>query len=160
MRLCMERGDVGKRRVHGAPIQEVRCRHRALPIASFQVVAPDQDQPIGLAVGQRLKQNGIDFAENGGRWAEARAESKAGDRRETWILAKPARCVADVLREFLQWTNSPGIPALLFDLLDWTKPAQGDPARLLWSHSPGDIALDVFVQVIANLFVEVLFRLL
>ena len=59
---------------------------------------PDVDQAVGLGVGERAEQGGVDRSEHGGVQADAHGEGEDDDRREP----RPAPEVADGVTEVLE----------------------------------------------------------
>ena len=58
---------------------------------------PDANQPIGIWIGQRTDQDGIDHAEDGSSRADAEAERQDGGRRKGRTLAEHAHREAELL---------------------------------------------------------------
>ena len=84
------RGRVGEDPVEGAVIHEVHGRQPFLRQRLLGVGLPDGDEPIGLPIGERLEQDGVDDAEDRGRGAGAEAQRgnrQRGERRRAAKLA-------------------------------------------------------------------------
>ena len=64
--------------VHLLEVLEVRRRHRVARPSLLGRVAPDVDEPIAVAVGQRLDQHAVDDGEDRAGRADAERE------RERW----------------------------------------------------------------------------
>ena len=76
------RGGVRQRRAGAAIIHEVDRRQPFFRQRLLRVRLPDRDQLFGLAVGQRLQQDGVDDAEDRGGRAAAEAQGQDGDGGE------------------------------------------------------------------------------
>ena len=83
--------DLRERRRPLADVAEVGTRERSARIAE-----PDECQPVGVAIRQRLDQHRVDDAEDGGVGADAEREGEKNDRGEATRLADAAPRVAKI----------------------------------------------------------------
>jgi hypothetical protein len=95
-----ERRVLDRRRLSLA-IEVVGNRHARLRQAHQRVPVPDEHEPFGLGIRQRLEQQLVEEAENGGVRADAERERQHRDEREDRVLAEAPERVTDVLHECL-----------------------------------------------------------
>ena len=76
------------------PLKEVRARDWAA--FDRRLHAMNMDELVGVAVGERAKQNAVDDAEDRGVCADTEGESYDCDGGEARLLEKHARRVANV----------------------------------------------------------------
>jgi hypothetical protein len=74
-----------------APVQVVRRGHGIIAAVQYD------DEPFGIAVGQRAKQNGVHDAKDGGVGADAKGERENGGKTEAGVLSEHAAGVTEVL---------------------------------------------------------------
>ena len=89
------------------------------------------NQPVAVRIGQRPQHHGVHNAENRSIGADAQRQREHRDRCKARISAQLPQAITDVLQEILDIVYSAHIPALLFDLLDSAKLAQGRIPRVL-----------------------------
>ena len=87
---CFQSRYSGKRRRHLAAVLDV----------------VDRDQALGLGIGQRPQQGGVDHAEDRRRGADAEREHQHDGQGEARGLPQPAQPVADVLQQTRSWPRS------------------------------------------------------
>src|SRR5439155_13692389 len=80
-----------------APVGEVRIGRAAALDPGALHVAPQLDEPIGIAIRERADAHRIDQAEDCGVAADADREREDGDEREARRLAKRTQRIPDVL---------------------------------------------------------------
>src|SRR5262249_36811628 len=64
--------------------------------------------------------------------------------------------ITQVLPEFFDDAHAAGVAAMFFDLLDAAEAPQSQAAGFLRRHASGDVAFNLFVKMVAKLFVEIL----
>jgi hypothetical protein len=73
-------------------------RRRTGPGALGACVHEHHD-PVGIGVGKRAKEHGVDDREDGGRGADAQRERRDGGEGERALLTKRSQGILDVLDE-------------------------------------------------------------
>ena len=74
-----------------------------------RVRLPEHHQPLRLRERQRLEQQGVDDAEDGGIGADAERQGDDGDRGESWARLQHADGVPDILHD---GRENPGEPSM------------------------------------------------
>ena len=77
-------------------VDEIGIRHAGVTNAAALGGLVQDQQPIGLGVGQRLDQDAVDDAEERGVDADAEREAEDDDGRDTGVVHEAADGVADV----------------------------------------------------------------
>ena len=99
---------------------------------------------------QHAQHHGVDHAENRGVHADAERKRERRDSGKARTAAQLAKAVADILQKVFQVVYSAHITALLFDLFDATKLAQGCISGFLRRHPFCNVLLGELSQVKAK----------
>ena len=79
---------------------------------------PDADDPLGIGIGERLEQHGVDEAEHRCVGADADRQHADGDDREDRIAPQQEQAVAYILAQRFYPADAAAIAVLLADALD------------------------------------------
>ena len=88
---------------------------------AFWIRAGYADELFGIWIWQRMENNSIDQAEDGGGGSDAESEREHGDRGKSRSLPQSARGVTQILYERFQKAQSLFVAALFLGLFDSTK---------------------------------------
>ena len=128
------RGDV----VKNAGMLEVfplRLRHPDILGPDARKIVLDADELLGLRIGERTQQRGIDDGENRGIGANAQGHGQDGDRREARRFAQGTKGVPDVLRQTIPPEPATGFVEVLFGVEFIAKGAPCSGAGFRETHS-------------------------
>jgi hypothetical protein len=134
--------------------EEIGVRGRACPLLGI-VLHADEDEPLGIGVGQRLQQDRVHNAEDGRVGTDAETERQHGDRGEGGGAAHHPEGVAQILEEVLEQTASRLVARVLLESLAASEGDERRPPRIGRAHPgveilPGlhvDVKLDLIIQV-------------
>jgi hypothetical protein len=102
-------------------------------------------------VRQRPEQHGIDHGKNCGVCTDAQGQREDGDDGKTGIPAKLAEAVAEVLGEFVDDADAPGVAALFFNLLNAAQFDERLAARICGRHPGAEVILNVHLEMALKL---------
>lgn len=141
------------------PLVKVQPVHRARGAAALGRELPDDEQPLGLGIGEGLEQNAVDDRED--RGVRADAERKQGEDAdgEPDIAPQRAKRLSRVPYEVIEQRDAPCVATLVLASLDTAERAHGRPARLVGRHAGSDVFLDLTLDVVTQLVVELLLDL-
>jgi hypothetical protein len=71
----------------------------------------ESDQAIGIAVCQRVQQDGVDYAKDGGVGADPQGQGEDGQECEARRAQQSADTVAEVLGQVFEAAPAPGVAA-------------------------------------------------
>ena len=80
-------------------LRELRVRHAYAGGAGLAVQAGDKKELLGILIGKRLEEDGVDDAENGGIGADAEGQREDGYESEAGILLQHAEREFQILKE-------------------------------------------------------------
>ena len=75
----------------------------------------EDDELVGMGIGQRIQKNAVDHGEQGSVGADAEGQGKDGDRGEAGILAERTGAKAQILNEFFEPEPAPLFARDAFD---------------------------------------------
>jgi hypothetical protein len=78
------------------------------------------NDPIGVGVGQRLEQYGVDDAEYGGACADPEGQRQHGNCRKRRGFRENSQTIPNILNEAFDGVDAPHVAAFLFPLLEAT----------------------------------------
>ena len=140
-------------------VERVLARHGVGLAADLGMAGPDRDQLLGLLVGQRREQDGVDDTEDGA--VDADAERQCGDARdgEGAVTAEAADGIAGVLDQRFERRQSSAIAMGFGDRGHAAEPGERAPAGLFRRHAGakvvGDVQIDVALQLVGELLLGV-----
>ncbi len=120
------------------PMIEFRGRARAAQASLLQHVLEHHD-PLGIGIGERFQQDGVDDREHRGVRRDPESKRQYGDDREAGALCQHPQCKAQVGGEGFQhwqqvrWSRQTLLDG--FDMAEFTQPAD-HPANLFHCSSP------------------------
>ena len=110
-----------------------------------------EQQILAARVGQRLQDDGVDDAEDGGVGANAERHRDDDGEGVAGLLAQAAQAVADVLREGFDQARQPGVADVVLDALDaaeeLARGAAGGVRRRALPHVLGREHVEVELQL-------------
>lgn len=92
-------------------------------------------EPVGIFIGERTQDDGIDDAEDRGRGADAEREREYHGRREAWASPQPTPRVPDVPGHLLQEPCTPDLVAFLLEPEHAAETRPGGAIRLRLAHA-------------------------
>src|SRR5262249_45718108 len=93
------RGKIGKLGGSLLVVAEIRRGDSGEGLAAGAVVIPDGNETLGILIGKRLHEDGVDHGEDGGVGADAESQGESGDQREAWAFAEQAKSVTNILQK-------------------------------------------------------------
>src|SRR5712664_1245680 len=133
---------------------ELRYRDPASWLSVFQA-RPQLYDSLWMWKWERAQQNSVNHAEYGRVGANAEREGENGYRGETWILAQHAQAKANIHEEVLNGWPLPDFAAVFFDQSYIAKFAASGGGGFFSGHAGGDEFLDLFFEMLLNLFGEI-----
>ena len=115
----------------------------------------NSDKPVGVSVGERLKQQAVDRAENRRRDADAQTQAEHGDDREAGGPSKEPNAVSKVLEELLDGGPAPHGARGLFHEREVAELAPRVRASGIGRLTPLDAIASRQVEMRLNLRVQV-----
>ena len=112
------------------------------------------DQTIRLRAGERTQKQSVDQRENTDVRTDADSEDRDRDDSENRARKQPAKSVPQVAPEILGDTETLYVATFFLDRLHTPQADECHAARLLRSHAPTDVLLDIQLQVRLQLRVE------
>ena len=129
------------------------CRDRSPAADSAEV--GQRDDAVGIRVGQRIEQDGVDDAEHGGVRADPERHHENANQRRATIPAQGPYGVAGILQRGFEQGNAAAIAIGLFHGFDATQLDERASARLVERHAGAQIVVDVKLDVTLELVFEV-----
>src|SRR5215467_1864677 len=114
----------------------------------------NRDQTAGLAIGERLQDNGINHSEYRGSRPNADAENQHRRYSETWILSKLPTCESKVLDRPFHPLPVPRIPGRLLNHIDTAEISKRGSSSLSRRLAPIDSFLSFQRDVSAKLLIH------
>ena len=136
-----EPGRVRQRPRVWAPFEKALIGHSALHglATPCDAVLDDAHEAVGICERERLQQNRVHHAVDGGGGADAKTQGQHSDGREPFCPREAPRCVTEVLSDRFE----PGEPCLfperLPDLRHPTEPRACSATRFSRGHPPLDV---------------------
>ena len=149
---------VRKRAVATFDFSQHRAGERSARITGIAVACPDAHQPLRLVVRQRVQQNAMEDAEDGGVHANSQCQREQRNEGERGTPAEPAPGVARILEENQERGTHQSVADFFFDLLDSFELDAGGAARRGQGHAFGDEAIDRHGEARLDLFVQLGFH--
>src|SRR5215467_2910462 len=109
-----------------------------------------------MRIWQRLDEDWVDRAENGGAGSNANRQREHRNGSKAGIAAQPAPRITKVAYEILQPAGAAGIAALFFHLLGTAEGKPRQAARFLGLMALGNQVGSVLIQMKSQLLLELL----
>src|SRR5690606_3742618 len=110
-------------------------------------------------IGKGLEQNAVDDREDRGVRADAERQQRENADGEPDVAPERAKRLARVAHEVIEQRDAPCVAALVLAPLDAAERAQRGATRLVRRHAGSDVLLRLPLDVVAQLFVELLLDL-
>ena len=118
-------------------------------------VVQKSDQPIGVAVSQRIEQNGVNHAENGSIGADPEGQREDGQERESGSAQYSADAVAEVPSDIPQSAPAPGVAARFAQKSGVAELSPGGTTGRCGRQTLADKSLLPHLHVQAHFFLQV-----
>jgi hypothetical protein len=129
-----------------------------VPAAVLGDVAPDHDHAVRFTVGEGFEEHAVDDRENRAVRADAEGQGENRGDGQRWCSDREPHRRAQIVRQLVQQSPAPLLPALLFGLRD---AAEVDPRLTLGGrprHAAPEVGGDLLVEMEAELLVDLLIR--
>src|SRR5260370_21640195 len=113
------------------------------------------EQLLRISYRQPLQYDLIDHTEDGSVGADTKSEGEDGDRGEPRVLAQHPQAIADIRDKVLNGWPAPNGTAIFLDQGNIAKFAASSVRRLFPGHPARHQLLDLFFEVLPNLFREI-----
>ena len=148
-------GDAAQRRDAGAEIVDLRHGEGDVRLPRAIGRLPHVEQPVAVAVGQRLQQHAADHAENRGVGADAERQRDDDHRGERRAVTQGAQRVVQVGGQVFDPRQSPPVVHRLGGLGEAAGRQQRLAARFIGGKSAPDVLGGLHVEVGLQLFAEI-----
>ena len=113
-----DRAEVGAGPAAVAKVLQVGTGQRSTRVAQARLVEPDEDEAVGVPIGQRLEQHRVHDAEDGGVRADAERERDDDDDRQPAGAPEAAPCVAKIQQQRIEARPDAPLADVFLDLED------------------------------------------
>ena len=155
--VAQMRAELGARRAAFAQVRADPDRRAARAGIRSRPVEPDEHEPVGVAIRQRLEQHRAHDAEDRGVRADAERERDDHDGGEAGGRPETAPGVAEIEQERIEARSDAPLAHVFLDADDAAGTAErrdGGAPRGLGAHAPGQMAVDERLLGRADLLVQ------
>lgn len=152
-----ERGQLLEGDGLAAPPHELRGVHRhcRIHVRDLSDDAADDNESIGLVIGERPQQDTVDDREDRGVGADAERDAGHDDEAETAALADRARRVAHVLRQVIEGREAARFAAGFGRFGEVAEAAKRGVTGVVRGKAAADVLVDQQIEMAADLLARV-----